>query len=112
METKFTDANEIEAAFIICASICGQDGIISSEEEEALTQRFESLYDLNGAEINSLFDKFFNSKQHIDQYLAQITNIKVQKQVIEIAEFSASVDDLDIRENIALQRTKVVWGIS
>ena len=31
---------------------------------------------------------------------------------IDISEFSASTDGLDIRENIALQRAKIAWGIS
>lgn len=106
------DKNEIEAAFNICVAICGQDGIVSSQEEDAIIQNFKSIYNLSDSTLSTLFENFFESKIHIDEYLGQITDAAKQQQILRISELSAAIDDLDIRENIALQRAKLVWGIA
>ena len=103
---------EIEAAFNICACICGKDGIISSVEEEAIAQKFTSAFNLCLEDIDDLFDRFFESKMQIDNYVNLITNKELQRLVCDISEFSAAADGMDIRENIALQRTKLLWGLS
>lgn len=103
--------DEIEAAFNICACICGQDGIISSEEEESITQKFESVFDVCAEDIDTLFDRFFESKAHVDHYINVITDKELQRLIIDISESSAAADGTDVRENIALQRTKLLWGL-
>ena len=102
---------EIEAAFNICACICGKDGIISREEEEAITQKFKSAFNLCVEDINTLFDRFFESKVQIDNYVNVITDKELQRLIVDISEFSAAADGMDVRENIALQRTKLLWGL-
>ena len=103
---------ETEAAFNICACICGKDGVISGVEEEAITQKFKSSFNLNDEDINSLFDRFFESKMKVDQYCSVITDEELQRLVFDISEFSAGSDGMDVRENIALQRIKLTWGLS
>ena len=104
-------SEKIEAAFNICACICGKDGIISSEEEEAITQKFKSAFNLCVEDINTLFDRFFESKVQIDNYVNVITDKELQRLIVDISEFSAAADGMDVRENIALQRTKLLWGL-
>lgn len=103
---------EIEAAFNICACICGKDGVISALEEKAISEKFKSLFNLNDEDINTLFDRFFESQVQIDQYASVIKDEELQRLVFEISEYSAAADGMDIRENIALQRTKLTWGLS
>ena len=104
--------DSIAAAFHICISICGKDGIVSSREEEILTDSFKSEFNIGDNDLDILFDQFFESEVHIDSYLDKVIDAKLRKKVIHIAELSASADGLDIRENLALQRTKLAWSIS
>lgn len=104
--------DEIEAAFNICASICGRDGVISSQEEAAIIDSFKSIYGTEDVDLDALFENFFSSNNHIEVYLAKVVDVGLQKKIIDMSEFCASIDDLDIRENIALERTKLLWGIS
>ena len=103
---------EIEAAFNICACICGKDGVISSEEEAAITEKFMSVFNLCDEEINTLFDLFFESKGQIDIALERLKDKDLRRLIIDISAFSAAADGMDVRENIALQRAKLVWGLS
>jgi hypothetical protein len=103
---------DIETAFNICVCICSQDGVVSSQEEAAVVDKFKSIFNLEDSNLDDLFDRFFSSKNHIDTYLDKITDVDLQKKIVDISEFSASTDGLDIRENIALQRAKIAWGIS
>jgi len=102
---------EVQAGFNICASICGQDGIISEVEELALIDKFTSTFGLTRGEVEQLFEEFFNSTEHIDEYLAQVVNSDLRLLVYEISKKSAASDDLDIRENIALERARLTWGL-
>jgi len=103
---------DVKSAFNICVSICGQDGVISGQEEEAIIDKFKSMFELDDEDFDDLFGKFFETNDHIDSYLEKVTNIDLQRKVLLISEYSASRDGLDVRENIALQRVKLVWGIS
>ena len=102
---------EVKAGFYVCASICGKDGVISEIEESSLIENFKSNFDLNDCDLEQLFEDFFNSTEHIDQYLKRVTTQSLKSLMYEIAKVSASSDDLDFRENIALERTKLVWDL-
>ena len=101
----------IALAFNICICICGQDDLVSRQEEEALVSKFKSNFSVTDKELDDLFSQYFLSKDHIDSYLEKVADVALQKLILEISEFSASADGLDTRENIALQRAKLVWGI-
>jgi len=100
----------VAAAFYICASICGKDGVISSQEEALLTESFKLEFNIDDNDINILFDQFFESEALIDSYLEEVIDPDLRKKVVAIAELSAAADGLDIRENLALQRTKLTWS--
>ena len=102
---------EVKAAFYVCASICGKDGIISELEELTIIQKFMSNFGLNESDLEQLFEDFFNSKHHIDEYLKRVTTKSLRGLIYEIARVSATSDDLDVRENIALERARLVWGL-
>lgn len=104
--------DDVESAFNICVSICGQDGVISHQEEEAIIDKFKSLFELGDDDFDDLFDNFFATNDHIDSYLEKVTNVDLQRKILLISEYSAAIDGFDVRENIAFQRVKLVWGIS
>lgn len=101
----------IKSAFNVCATICGQDGIISSKEELCLIAHFSELFGLHDQDFEYLFDDFFDSNSTFDDFLEAITDKELRQKIITIAEASASADGLDIKENIALNRAKLVWGL-
>jgi len=102
---------EITAGFNVCASICGQDGLISEVEELTIINKFTSIFELTRDEVEQLFEEFFNSTEHVDEYLAQVVNSDLRLLIYEISKQSAASDDLDIRENIALERARLTWGL-
>ena len=95
----------------ICACICGQDGIISQREEDVIFDNFSKSMGLTKAQINSAFDDFFTSQRQIDDYLCLISEEKLRPSILDIAKTSAASDGLDVRENIALQRAVIFWGL-
>ena len=102
---------EIRAGFYVCASICGQDGIISETEELALVQKFTASFDLNKSEIEQLFENFFSSVENFDEYLNKVVDTNLRLLIYEIAKYSAAADELEVRENIALKRAGIIWEL-
>ena len=102
---------EVRAGFYICASICGQDGIISETEERALVERFKNNFGLNESELDQLFDDFFDSSNNFEDYLKQVLDIDLRVLLLKIAEDTAASDELEIRENIALKRAGIIWEL-
>lgn len=100
---------EVRAGFYVCASICGQDGIISEAEELALVQNFMDNFSLNESELDQLFDDFFYSTNNFDDYLKQVLDIDLRVLILRIAKDTAASDELEIRENIALKRAGIIW---
>jgi|TARA_B110000238_G_C16105339_1_gene430150 hypothetical protein len=101
---------EIRAGFYVCASICGQDGIISETEELALVQKFTATFNLNESEIEQLFENFFSSDENFDEYLNKVVDADLRLLIYKIAKYSAAADELEVRENIALERSRLTWG--
>lgn len=106
------DHKQIKSAFNVCATICGQDGIISSQEELSLISHFSDFFGLQKQDFDALFDEFFESESTFDDFLKAINEKELRNNILFIAKESASADGLDIKENIALNRAKLVWGIS
>ena len=104
--------NCTKTAFNICACICAQDGIISSQEEASLIANFKLQFQINDDDVEALFDDFFESTLHIDSYLKKVTDTDLRKKITAIAQSSAAADGLAIKENIALERIKMIWGLS
>ena len=106
-------SNEICGSCIkIAACICAKDGIISDAEEEAmyslLVERFPSI---SRTEFDSALDEFFGSNDQIEDYLDRIDDHEMRAFTLQLAKVSAGADGLDIRENIALEKARVIWGI-
>lgn len=95
----------------VAACVCGKDGVISQTEEEAILANVISKYphySLN--RFNQTLDEFFNETLQIEDYLDQIVEIDFKTFTINLCEFSASADGLDIMENIALHKVKLILG--
>ena len=71
---------------------------------------FSKSMGLTKSQINSAFDDFFTSQRQIDDYLCLISEEKLRPSILDIAKTSAASDGLDVRENIALQRARILWG--
>ena len=102
---------KVRAGFYVCASICGQDGIISEAEELGLVQNFIDNFGLNESELDQLFDDFFNSTNNFDDYLKQVLDTDLRVLILKIAKDTAASDELEIRENIALKRAGIIWEL-
>ena len=98
-----------QAIVFICASVCGKDGLISHSELAELKSCMWEYLEIPEQEFDIAMDAFFNSSEEVDFYVSQITPDEDRIKVLKIAEKSASVDGLDVRENIGFQRLKLIW---
>ncbi len=97
----------------IAACVCGKDGIISQAEEDMMFKLVSNKYaDFSLSDFDSIIDDFFDSEKQIEDYLLEITDSETRHFVLELSAVSASADGLDIRENIALNKIAILWGIN
>jgi len=96
----------------VAACICGKDGIISEVEErkmfQMLTEKFPS-FDMELFE--STLTEFFDSDDQIEDYLKLLDDEDLRLFTLELAEISASADQLKAKENIALEKAYLIWGV-
>jgi len=103
------DDDLIDYAVKIAACVCGKDGVISQTEEHAIYNYVSSNYvGYSIDRFNNTLDEFFDESHQIEIYLSKITNLNLKNFIIKLCEFSAGSDGLDIRENIALDKVKIV----
>lgn len=96
----------------IAACICGKDGVISEVEESTLYKCLLKRFpDLSEEQFHQALDEFFESSEQIEDYLSLIENTDLRRFTLKIAEESASSDGLDIKENIALDKAYLMWGM-
>lgn len=108
-----SNLNEVVYCIKVAACICGKDGIISEAEEEKIFDIVnESFPTFIISDFDVALDEFFDSDDQIEDYLEKITDPLKRKFTLKLSELSASVDGLDIRENIALQKVYTIWGIT
>jgi len=103
--------NSVSGCLKIAACICGRDGLISHAEEQKMFELISQKFpDFSIGEFEVAIDEFFDSGDQIEDYLLAIDDIDMRQFTLNLAEASASVDGLDIRENIALQKAYQIWG--
>jgi hypothetical protein len=104
--------NSLSACIKIAACICARDGVISEVEEKTilsvLTQRYPEF---GPSEFELALDEFFRSDEQIEDYLALIDKDELRQFALELSEISAGADGLEPRENIALEKAYIIWGI-
>jgi len=97
----------------VAACICGKDGIISEVEErkmfQMLTEKFPS-FDMELFE--STLTEFFDSDDQIEDYLKLLDDEDLRLFTLELAEISASADQLKAKENIALEKAYLIWEVN
>jgi len=104
------DIDQISACIKVAACICARDGLISQAEEEMMFKLvLEKIPEYQLEQFNQVIDEFFDSTDQIEDYLRKITTPEIRKFTLHLSEVSASVDGLDIRENIALQKAHIIW---
>jgi hypothetical protein len=107
----FMDIKILDVVVKIAACVCGKDGVISQSEEEAILATVISKYqDYSLERFNQTLDDFFDDTLQLEDYLNQVSDINLKKFTINLCEFSASADGLDIKENIALHKVKLILG--
>lgn len=96
----------------MAACICAKDGIISEAEEREmfgiLSERFP---DIDEEFFEQALSDYFDSDGQIEEFLSQIEGDELRRFTLYLAETSAGADGLDIRENIALKKAYVIWGV-
>jgi len=103
----------ITNSILVAACICGKDGVISQMEEEKMFQlAVEEFPGYQFEEFQAVIDEFFDSSKQIEEYLEAIRDPTSRKFTLELAKESASVDGLDARENIALQKAYLIWEVT
>jgi hypothetical protein len=105
--------NTVGACIKIAACICGKDGVISEAEELKMLQILEvSFPEFDSDSFETTLTEFFSSDSQIEEYLSQVDDEDLRQFTLKLAEESASADGLDTRENIALQKAYLIWGVS
>jgi hypothetical protein len=95
----------------VAACVCGKDGVISQTEEEAILASISSEYPSYSLKrFNQTLDDFFDDDLQLEDYLERISDLSLKTFTINLCEFSASADGLDIKENIALHKVKLILG--
>ncbi|ASP47206.1 hypothetical protein [Cognaticolwellia beringensis] len=95
----------------IAACVCGKDGIISQMEEESIYNTITSKSSNYTLEFfNKAIDDFFDENLQLEDYLEKVKILGIHEFVIYLCEVSASADGLDIKENIALNKVKLILG--
>ena len=103
---------DLGTAIVLCAIVCGRDGIISDDELEVMYLEFLSIdSSLTRDVFEKVIDRYFMGSLSIISLAPEITERSFQEKIAEIAEKSAAADGLDERENLALQKLKKVWGL-
>ena len=97
----------------VAACICAEDGIISKAELqkmfEILSERFSKF---SFESFEKAIDDFFDSGSQIEEFLDAIDNQELRHFALRLSELSAAADGLDTRENVALEKAHLVWGIA
>lgn len=102
----------VSAITKLVACVCAKDGILSQVEEQKMFLLLqESFPHLTEQAFEAMLIDFFDSEHQIDDYLGAIVDDNNRRLALTIAESSASEDGLDPRENIALDRAYIFWGI-
>ena len=104
--------NNLSDCLKIAACICGKDGVISELEEKTMFQFAKDKFpDFNLVSMELVLTEFFDSNQQIEGYLELIDDIELRQFTLELAKISACSDGLNIKENIALEKACLIWGM-
>jgi hypothetical protein len=99
------------ACVMIVACVCAQDGLISQSEERVMLDGFRKKYpEISEEKFDEFMDKFFNSTEVIEDYINKVDDSELRTFTLFLAKKSASIDGLDFRENIALQKISSIWS--
>lgn len=102
----------IDLIIKVAACVCGKDGVISQAEEKSILDEILYKYpNYSTAQFNKVLDEFFNENYQLEDYLDQITDTKSKRFIIKLCEISASADGLNIKENIALNKVQIIFGM-
>ena len=105
-------SENLKACIKVAACVCGKDGIISAaEEREMFRLLVESFPECDQNMFESALTEFFDSNDQIEDYLALVVSEALRRFTLKLAEVSASADGLETRENIALAKAYLVWGV-
>ena len=103
--------SDVSVSVKIAACICGRDGLISQAEEQKMFQLISNKFpEFSLDYFDTAINEFFDSDDQIEDYLSKVNDQEMRQFILGLAEASASVDGLDIRENIALQKAYQIWG--
>mgnify|MGYP000712817535 CR=1 FL=1 len=104
---------DVSVSVKIAACICGRDGLISQAEEQKMFQLISNKFPtFSPDDFDTAINEFFDSNDQIEDYLSKVSDQEMRKFTLDLSKASASVDGLDIRENIALQKAYQIWGES
>ncbi|MEP2652201.1 MAG: hypothetical protein ABJH06_09405 [Paraglaciecola sp.] len=105
------DIETINVITKVAACVCGRDGVISQIEEESIFETIIAQFPSCTLEqFNQAIDDFFDENLQLEEYLEKISGSQIKSFTIHLCEVSASADGLDIKENIALHKVKLILG--
>ena len=98
--------NDPKASLKLCLGICAYDGLLSDTELAVLLSEFEARGLINAEQFEATVDEFFEEDLTLEELYLKASPINDE---LNIAELAASVDGLDIAENIALQKCHLLY---
>ncbi len=106
------DLNLLDFSIKVAACVCGKDGVISKSEENEI---FRIVNSINESFCKDRFERiineYFDESHHIEYYLSKIINYELKKFTIDLCRKSASIDGLEIKENIALDKVVLILDV-
>ena len=98
----------LASAVNLCLYICAHDGLLSEKEEYEIAQLFSKHFALDIEVFSSIAEEFFSSSELVENVVSDLSGTERVPIVLEIAHIAAASDGLDIRENLALQKVKIL----
>ena len=110
--TEKISKDDITDILNIVLCISAKDGVLSDIELEKARVEFPKFFGrkVSNKKMESVLDDFFSSTKQIEDYLDEISKDELKKPILLLSILSASADGFDIRENIAYQKSLLIWG--
>lgn len=96
----------------VAACVCGKDGIISEAEEQEIFNIISKKYPTYSRQrFDQTIDKFFEESYQLEDYLNDLSGKNLKIFTVELCKRSASIDGLDVNENIAFNKVAMLLGV-
>lgn len=96
----------------VAACVCGKDGVISEAEEQEIFNMIAANFSAYSLQrFNKTIDEYFEESYQLEHYLNALSGENLNHFTVKLCKLSASIDGLDIKENIAFHKVAMILGV-